>query len=275
MSIRGLAVITGASRGIGHAIARRFAEAGYLLVLNARSQTDLETLRTELCAAKMQLRKEQPAREMPLVQATDARPESMDWDCVLVPGDIAEPQTAERLVEAAQKLAARFHLETPVSVLVNNAGISRIGLFQDCSSADWAALIGTNLGGVFQTTKAILPLMIHAKAGHIINISSVWGVVGASCEAVYSASKGGVNALTQALAKEVAPSGIAVNAIACGAIDTKMNAQLSPEERAALLEEIPAGRMGTPEEVASVCLMLAEATPYLTGQIIRLDGGWI
>ena len=117
--------------------------------------------------------------------------------------------------------------------------------------------------------------MVRKKQGTIINISSVWGVCGASCEAAYSASKGGVNALTMALAKELAPSGIQVNAIACGAIDTDMNRFLEPEERDALLEEIPAGRMGTPEEAAQLVLQLAQSPSYLTGQIIRLDGGWI
>jgi 3-oxoacyl-[acyl-carrier protein] reductase len=117
--------------------------------------------------------------------------------------------------------------------------------------------------------------MVAQKYGKIINISSVWGICGASCEAAYSASKGGVNALTRALAKELAPSGIQVNAIACGAIDTEMNQFLEPEEREALLEEIPACRMGTPQEVAEMVLRLTEAPSYLTGQIIQLDGGWI
>ena len=117
--------------------------------------------------------------------------------------------------------------------------------------------------------------MVRKKQGKIINISSVWGVCGASCEAAYSASKGGVNALTMALAKELAPSNIQVNAIACGAIDTDMNRFLAPEERQALLEEIPMGRMGTPKEAAQLILKLLESPAYLTGQIIRLDGGWI
>ena len=117
--------------------------------------------------------------------------------------------------------------------------------------------------------------MIRRRQGRILNISSIWGVCGASCEAAYSAAKGGVNAFTQALAKELAPSGIAVNALACGAIDTDMNRWLTAEERQALFDEIPAGRMGTPEEVACMAYLLSEAPSYLTGQIIRLDGGWI
>ena len=117
--------------------------------------------------------------------------------------------------------------------------------------------------------------MVHEKCGKIINISSVWGIAGASCEAAYSASKGAVNALTRALAKELAPSNIQVNAIACGAIDTDMNAFLSEDERASLIEEIPAGRMGRAEEVGKLAYQLGSENSYLTGQIIQLDGGWI
>ena len=116
--------------------------------------------------------------------------------------------------------------------------------------------------------------MLWNQSGKILNISSVWGCVGASCEAAYSATKGGINALTRALAKELAPSHIQVNAIACGAIDTEMNHFLSPEERQSLMAEIPAGRLGAPEEVAQLAWQLAESSEYLTGQIIRLDGGW-
>ena len=242
---RPVAVITGASRGIGRAIALKFAKEGYLLVLNARNEAAL--------------------RALPLFAA----------DVAFVPGDIAVPETSKRLAEAAASLSWAHGQTASVDVLVNNAGISDIGLVQDMSSEAWMRLIGTNLSGAFYASQAMLPYMIQQKSGRILNISSVWGVCGASCEAAYSASKGGMNALTEAMAKELAPSGIAVNAIACGAIDTEMNAQLSDEERHSLLEEIPAGRMGTPEEVAEVCFALAGMTPYLTGQIIRLDGGWI
>ena len=162
-----------------------------------------------------------------------------------------------------------------VDVLVNNAGISRIGLFTEMKPEDWETVLRTNLTSVFNCCRLALPGMIREKSGRIINISSVWGCAGASCEAAYSAAKGGVNALTQALAKELAPSGISVNAIACGAIDTDMNASFSPEERASLEEEIPAGRFGSPEEVAMCVWKLCETPRYLTGQIIRVDGGWI
>ena len=162
-----------------------------------------------------------------------------------------------------------------VDILINNAGISHIGLLSDMDIAAWNRILGTNLTSVFFTCKLAIPYMLQRKSGKIINISSVWGSVGASCEVAYSASKGGVNAFTRALAKELAPSNIQVNAIACGMIDTRMNDCFSEEERLALAEEIPSGRFGTPEEVAALALQLCTANDYLTGQIITLDGGWI
>ena len=132
----------------------------------------------------------------------------------------------------------------------------------------------TNVGSVYNCCHFAIPHMVHEKCGKIINISSVWGIAGASCEAAYSASKGAVNALTRALAKELAPSNIQVNAIACGVIDTAMNHCFSPEEMNALREEIPADRLGQPEEVAKLVLQLIQAPTYLTGQILTLDGGW-
>ena len=132
----------------------------------------------------------------------------------------------------------------------------------------------TNLTSVFLSCKYLLPAMLSRGSGRIINISSVWGEHGASMEAAYSASKGAVNALTKALAKEAAPGNVQVNAIACGLIDTSMNANLSQAEMQALITEIPADRIGRPDEVAALCLQLAQAPEYLTGQIITLDGGW-
>lgn len=140
---------------------------------------------------------------------------------------------------------------------------------------EWNRIIGVNLTSVFSTCKLSIPHMLAEKSGKIINISSVWGNVGASCEVAYSACKGGMNAFTKGLAKELAPSNIQVNAIACGCIDTQMNACFSEEERTALADEIPTGRFGLPEEVASLALSLANSTDYLTGQIITLDGGWL
>ena len=161
-----------------------------------------------------------------------------------------------------------------VDLLINNAGISHIGLFQDMSATECQHIMDVNFGSVMNLCRHAVPSMIARHTGRIINISSVWGSVGASCEVVYSASKGAVNAFTRALAKELAPSGISVNAIACGAIDTPMNAWLSQEEENQLAEEIPIGRIGSPQEVAKLVRMLSEAPDYLTGQIITMDGGW-
>ena len=162
-----------------------------------------------------------------------------------------------------------------LDVLINNAGISYIGLLTDMSIEDWNRIVATNLTSVFSTCRCVVPSMVHNKRGRIINISSVWGNVGASCEVAYSACKGGINSFTRALGKELAPSQITVNAIACGVIDTDMNRCFSEEERAELIAEIPAERMGRPEEVAELALSIASGHAYLNGQIITLDGGWI
>ena len=143
------------------------------------------------------------------------------------------------------------------------------------TSEDWDRIIRTNLTSVFNCCKLAVPDMVSRQQGKIVNISSVWGSTGASCEAAYSASKGGVNAFTKALAKELAPSNIQVNAVACGAMDTEMNRFLSEDEMASLLDEIPSGRLGRPEEAADLVYYLALENSYLTGQVIGLDGGWI
>ena len=237
--------ITGASRGIGAAIARKFASQGWNLALTCIPSRDkLRDLKTEL-------------------------EETCHITCYTYVGDMGDYK------EVSCCLSGILEQFGHVDVLVNNAGISRIGLFTEMKPEDWETVLRTNLTSVFNCCRLALPGMIREKSGRIINISSVWGCAGASCEAAYSAAKGGVNALTQALAKELAPSGISVNAIACGAIDTDMNASFSPEERASLEEEIPAGRFGSPEEVAMCVWKLCETPRYLTGQIIRVDGGWI
>ena len=238
------ALVTGASRGIGQAIAFTLAAHGYDLAVCCSSN---------------------PGQLLPVQQAASAA----GVRCLPFQADVSKSQDCVRMFEAIEKSLGG------VDLLVNNAGISKIGLLQDMPFEEWERLISVNLSSVFYCCKLAIPGMVRKKQGSIINISSVWGVCGASCEAAYSASKGGVNALTMALAKELAPSGIQVNAIACGAIDTDMNRFLEPEERNALLEEIPAGRMGTPEEAAQLVLQLAQSPSYLTGQIIRLDGGWI
>ena len=162
-----------------------------------------------------------------------------------------------------------------IDVMVNNAGISKIGLLQDLSPADWDKIIRTNLTSLYNVCHAAIPKMLRSHSGRIINISSVWGVVGSSTEVAYSASKGGINAFTRALAKELAPSNIQVNAIACGVIDTDMNKCFSDDERNDLIDEIPASRIGTPADVSDLVSLLVNTSNYLTGQIINLDGGWI
>lgn len=238
-------LITGASRGIGRAIAVAFAGAGYRLVITCSNS------REELLSLKRELKTQFHVDVLPSI------------------GDVSSYSYMQQLFS---EITERFG---GVDVLINNAGISHIGLLSDMTIEDWNRIVSTNLTSVFSSCKLAIPYMVHQKAGKIINISSVWGIAGASCEVAYSACKGGVNAFTKALAKELAPSNIQVNAIACGVIDTQMNACFSEEEREALTEEIPAGRFGLPEEVAALALQLAAGNDYLTGQIITLDGGWL
>lgn len=237
-------LITGASRGIGAACAAAFAKAGYRVFLNSRKSIE------ELNALAGELR-EQGA------------------DCEALPGDVGSPAEVRRIFDKIRQICGG------VDVLVNNAGISYIGLLTDMTDEDWDRILHTNLSSVFYCSRAAVPYMVSQKSGKIINISSMWGRVGASCEVAYSATKAGMNGFTMALAKELAPSNIQVNAVACGVIDTDMNAQLDREERNTLMEEVPAGRFGTTEEVAELVLELAEGHPYLTGQVIGLDGGFI
>lgn len=158
-------------------------------------------------------------------------------------------------------------------ILINNAGISYVGLLQDMTSEEWRRVIDTNLTSAFNCSKCAIPYMLKKHSGRIVNISSMWGNVGASCEVAYSASKGGINTFTKALAKELAPSGIAVNAIAFGMVDTRMNAFLDEEEKASLIEEIPAGRILSPQESADIIYSVSMMNSYVTGQIITADGG--
>ena len=245
-------VITGASRGIGIAVALEFAQR------SAKAEDDKDRYNIFINCVK----NEAMLREVK--QAVN----DMGIRCEMFTGDISDYNTALRMFDEAHRLFGS------VDILVNNAGISMIGLFQDLSRDDWERIMNVNVGSVYNCCHFAIPDMVSKKRGKIINISSVWGNTGASCEAAYSASKGAVNSLTKALAKELAPSGISVNAVACGAIDTDMNAFLSEEERNLLLEEIPAGRMGLPSEAARIVLQLAESPSYLTGQILTLDGGW-
>ncbi len=233
--------ITGASRGIGKAIAHTFAKEGYDLYLVCKNNlAPMQEYADTLCNAY-----------------------GIRSYCYAV--DLADSTVLESFLCTLPDM----------DVIINNAGISHVGLLTDMSLSDWNHIINTNLTSTFLICKKLLPSMIRRQSGRIINISSVWGNVGASMEAAYSTTKGGLNSLTKALAKEVAPSGIQVNAIACGLIDTDMNACFSKEDLESVIAEIPADRIGKPEEVAALCLQLTQAPDYLTGQIIALDGGWI
>lgn len=237
-------LITGASRGIGRACALLFADAGYHVFLN--------------CDKSIQ--------ELTLVEK---QIQSKHQTCTVLTGNAGSPKDVALMFQ-------QIHACCPgLDVLVNNAGISYIGLLTDMTDIEWETLLSANLSSAFYCCRAAVPSMVSRKSGKIVNISSMWGTVGASCEAAYSATKSGMNGLTRALAKELAPSNIQVNAIACGVIDTDMNASLSTEEREVLMDEIPAGRFGTPEEVAALTLDLAQSHAYMTGQVIGLDGGFI
>lgn len=237
--------VTGSSRGIGRAIALAFAKQGYHVFLNCNhSIIEVEQVRAEI----------------------EALPEG---SCDVVIGDVGNPDDVNDMFKKIYKKC------DSLDVLINNAGISYIGLMNDMTSKEWNRIIQTNLSSVFYCSRAAVPKMVAKKAGKIINISSMWGTIGASCEVAYSAAKSGVHGLTKALAKELAPSNIQVNAIACGVIDTVMNQQLREEERLALEIEIPMGRFGTPEEVAELVLQVAQSPTYMTGQIIGIDGGFI
>lgn len=238
-------LITGASHGIGKAIAKKFAREGCQLFLNCRSSAE------ELTAYAKELSGQYGIICTPLI-------------C-----DISDFE------QTASMFGKIRSLNGHIDILINNAGVSHIGLLQDMDIEDWNRIIQTNLTSVFSCCKFVIPQMLQKKQGKIINISSVWGISGASCETAYSASKGGVNAFTKALAKELAPSSIQVNAIACGVIDTRMNQCFDEEERTALEEEIPAGRFGHPEEIADFAWQLATGHDYLTGQVITIDGGFL
>lgn len=236
-------LITGASRGIGRATALAFARAGYPVTITGCTHPDeLFRLRDELLALPV--------------------------PCLAVVADAGSEQDTERLFDAMQRK------DLLPEIIINNAGIAHIGLLQDMSFAQWHRLIDTNLTSVFAICRLAIPHLLAKGRGHIINISSVWGISGASCEVAYSATKGAVNAMTRALARELGPSHIRVNAVACGIIDTSMNSHLSHEEKALIADSIPLGRLGTAAETADFLLQLATGADYLTGQVISFDGGW-
>jgi len=242
--IKKTVLITGASRGIGKAIAIKFAKKNYNVVINCINNAE------HLQAVKKEI-------------------EGYNVSCLAYLGDVGNYENTKELFSQIKK---QFN---GIDILINNAGISYIGLFQDMDPNDWNKIVSTNITSVFNCCHFAIPEMVNKKQGKIINISSVWGITGASCEVAYSATKGAVNALTKALAKELAPSSIQVNAVACGAIDTEMNCFLDEQELMDLINDIPSGRLGQAEEVADFVYQLATKNAYLTGQAIVFDGGWI
>ena len=237
--------ITGASKGIGAAIARKLAVNGHRLILNTGSD------------------------EAGLLHLTEELTGTYGVSVFPSVGDVGDPDYVSDFIKQG---SGRFG---PVDILINNAGIAHVGLLSDMQVYEWQRIMNTNLNAAFYTSHAVLPGMLHKKEGKIINITSMWGEVGASCEVAYSAAKGGLITFTKALAKELAPSNIQVNAVSCGVIDTRMNDCFSVEEKEDLASEIPMGRFGSPDEVAEAVYQMLGMPAYVTGQILRIDGGFI
>ncbi len=233
------ALITGGSRGIGAATVRAFTTAGYRTAFFYRSsESAAQTLANETGAYAIQC-------------------------------DIRDSASTTAACQQAARLLGH------IDVLVNNVGIAQQKLFTDITDDDWHAMLDTNLSGAFYASRAVLPDMISRRYGRIINVSSIWGQVGASCEVHYSAAKAGLIGLTKALAKEVAPSGVTVNCICPGVIETDMLSSFTPDDLAALAEETPVGRLGTPEDISHSILWLADPkSGFTTGQIIGVNGGF-
>lgn len=233
-------LITGGSRGIGRACVYEFAKAGYRVFLNYNNSR------------------------------ADAEKISADTGAVAIRADISKSDEVKKMADYIHEKYGR------IDVLINNAGIAEQKLFTDISENDWDRMFDVNIKGMFLVTKAFVGDMIYKKSGKIINVSSMWGITGASCEVHYSASKSAVIGFTKALAKELGPSKICVNCIAPGVIETEMNSHLSKEDFDVLCEETPLERIGKPEEVAKTALFLAsDNSSFITGQVINVDGGYI
>lgn len=240
-----VALITGASRGIGRAEAKRFAQEGYQVIANYHH-------------AKEQV--------MELAQGMAQQ----GYSVIPMQADVSDPMQVEQMVE---EVLRQFH---HIDVLVCNAGIAKQGLLTDFTPESWREIMAVNLDSVFYCCRAVLPDMIRRQSGCIITTSSMWGITGASCEVPYSTSKAAIIGLTKALAKEVGPSGIRVNCIAPGVIDTEMNGNLTPEVMEELREETPLCQIGTAEQVAACAAFLAgEDASFVTGQVLSANGGFV
>ena len=236
-------IVTGGSRGIGKCLVENFAKDGYNVVLNYnKSEKQAKQIKQDLL--------------------------DKGYNIEIYKADVTKKEEVKKLINFTLK---KFE---NIDVLINNAGIARLHLFTDITEEEWDEIINTNLKSAFFTTQEVLPNMIHNKSGCIINISSIWGLVGASCEAAYSASKAGLNGLTKSLAKELGPSKIRVNGIAPGIVDTDMNSNLDEKIIKEIKKEIPLGRIGNPTDVYKCAKWLIE-DEYTTGQIISPNGGWV
>lgn len=234
-------LVTGGSRGIGKAIVKEFARNNYNVILNYNKSYE---------AAKAV---EDEFKNVKIFRA-----------------DVSNPKEVQRMISFANEQFGQ------IDILVNNAGIGCSGLFQDISYEEWQNVFNVNVNGVFNLTKQIIPEMISKHSGKIINVSSIWGIVGASCEVAYSASKAAIIGFTKALAKEVGPSGITVNAVAPGIVMTDMVSNYSLEEFDDIRNQIPLGEIGTTEDIANAVYFLAsDKANYITGQVISPNGGWV
>ena len=237
-----IAIVTGASRGIGRAIAKMLAENNYIVIANYyRSEAEAVQLKEEL--------------------------ENQNKQIDIFKADVSKREEVKQLIEYTLNKYGK------IDVLINNAGISKSQLFTDVTDSDWNKIIQNNLYSAFCVTQELLPNMIHNKNGCIINISSIWGLVGASCESIYSISKAGIDAMTKSLAKELGPSNIRVNSIAPGFIDTDMNKEYSKDDINNIKQDIPLQKIGQPEDIAKCVKWLVE-DEFTTGQVIAIDGGW-
>ena len=236
-------IVTGASRGIGRNIATTLAKKGYIVIANYN--------KSENKAIELQQNLEKENIKIDIFKA-----------------DVSNRDEVKKLVQFV------INKYKKIDCVINNAGIDQVKMFLDITDADWNNMISNNLNSVFYMCQEVLPYMIHEKNGVIINISSIWGVTGASCESHYAVSKAGIDALTKSLAKEMGPSNIRINSIAPGFIDTEMNNNLNEEEKQEIKEEIPLQKIGKVEDVSRTVEWIIE-DEYITGQVISVNGGWL